>query len=150
MVAKLFNVVAPDRAYFGEKDFQQLRVIQRMVRDLFFEVEIVPGPTLREPDGLAMSSRNARLSPEEREASAALYRALREGASLAADGERDAGALTEAMRRVCEDYPTVELQYVAVVDAGTLEPLPTLDGRPARALIAASVGGTHLIDNLAL
>ena len=150
IVAKLFNVVAPDRAYFGEKDYQQLKVIEQMVRDLFFDLQIVPGPTVREPDGLAMSSRNARLSPEEREASATLYRALQKGASLAAGGERSAKALVEAMRRACEAYPAVELQYVAVVDAETLEPLPELDGRPARALIAASVGGTHLIDNVAL
>ena len=150
VVAKLFNVVAPSRAYFGEKDYQQLKVIQGMVRDLFFDVEIVPGPTVREPDGLAMSSRNSRLSPEEREASSALYRALRGAAALVEGGERSAKALVEAMRRICEAYPLVELQYVAVVDAETLEPLSDLDGRPARALIAASIGGTHLIDTLAL
>ena len=150
IVAKLFNVVAPSRAYFGEKDYQQLKVIQGMVRDLFFDVEVVPGPTVREPDGLAMSSRNSRLSPQEREASAALYRALREAATLVEGGERSAKALVEAMRRTCEAYPLVELQYVAVVDAETLEPLSELDGRPARALIAASIGGTHLIDTLAL
>ena len=150
IVAKLFNVVAPGRAYFGEKDYQQLKVIEGMVRDLFFDVEIVPGPTVREPDGLAMSSRNSRLSPQEREASATLYRALKQGASLAADGERNARVLVEEMRRVCEAQPTVELQYVVVLDAETLEPLAELDGRPTRALISASVGGTHLIDNLAL
>ena len=150
VVAKLFNVVAPGRAYFGEKDYQQLKVIQQMVRDLFFDVEVVPGSTVREPDGLAMSSRNARLSPEEREASARLYRALQEGASLVASGERSAEALVGAMRRACEAHPKIELQYVAVVDAETLEPILELDGRPARALIAASAGGTHLIDNLAL
>ena len=150
IVAKLFNVVAPNRAYFGEKDYQQLKVIQQMVRDLFFDVEVVPGPTVREPDGLAMSSRNSRLSPEEREAAATLYRALEKGSSLARDGERNARSLVEEMRRVCEAHPAVELQYVAVVDATTLEPLAELDGRPARTLIAASVGGTHLIDNLAL
>ena len=150
IVAKLFNVVAPDRAYFGEKDYQQLKVIQGMVRDLFFDVEVVPGPTVREPDGLAMSSRNSRLSPEEREASAALHRALREAATLAEGGERSAKALVEAMRRTCEAYPLVELQYAAVVDAETLEPILELDGPPARALIAASIGGTHLIDTMAL
>ena len=150
VVAKLFNVVAPGRAYFGEKDYQQLKVIQQMVRDLFFDVEVVPGPTVREPDGLAMSSRNARLSLEEREASATLYRVLLEGASLAKSGERSAKVLVEAMRRLCEAHPIIDLQYVAVVDAETLQPISDLDGRPARALIAASVGGTHLIDNLAL
>ena len=150
IVAKLFNVVAPDRAYFGEKDYQQLKAIEQMVQDLFFDVEVVPCPTVREPDGLAMSSRNSRLSPEERDASATLYRALEEGASLARGGERNAKALVEGMRRICEAHPLVELRYVAVVDAGTLEPVSELDGRPVRALIAASIGGTHLIDNLAL
>ena len=150
IVSKLFNVVAPNRAYFGEKDYQQLKVIEQMVRDLFFDVEVVPGPTVRESDGLAMSSRNSRLSQEEREASAALYRALQEGASLVAGGERNAKVLVEAMRRACEAYPLVELRYITVVDAGTLQPVTELAGRPVRALIAASVGGTHLIDNLAL
>ena len=150
VVAKLFNVVAPDRAYFGEKDYQQLKVIQGMVRDLFFDVEVVPGPTVREPDGLAMSSRNSRLSPQEREASAALYRALEEGAALAAEGERDTGVIAQAIRQAGEAHPLVELHYAAVVDAETLKPIPELDGRPARALIAASIGGTHLIDNMAL
>ncbi len=150
IVAKLFNVVAPGRAYFGEKDYQQLKVIQQMVDDLFFDVEVVPGPTVREPAGLAMSSRNARLSPEELEASATLYRVLLEGASLAKGGERSAKVLVEEMRRVCEAHPLIELQYVAIVDTETLDPISELDGRPARALIAASVGGTHLIDNIAL
>ena len=150
VVAKLLNAVAPDRAYFGEKDYQQLKVIQQMVRDLFFDVEIVPGPTVREPDGLAISSRNSRLSPQEREASVALHRALKGGASLAADGERDAGVIAQAISRASEVNPLVELRYAAVVDAETLEPISELDGRPARALIAASVGGTHLIDNIAL
>ncbi len=150
IVVKLFNVVAPGRAYFGEKDYQQLKVIQQMVDDLFFDVEVVPGPTVREPAGLAMSSRNARLSPEELEASATLYRVLLEGASLAKGGERSAKVLVEEMRRVCEAHPLIELQYVAIVDTETLDPISELDGRPARALIAASVGGTHLIDNIAL
>src|SRR3712207_6543235 len=150
IVAKLFNIVGPHRAYFGEKDYQQLKVIEQMVRDLFFDVEVVPGPTVREKDGLAMSSRNARLAPDEREAAAVLCRALREGAALAKGGERDAARLVEAMRALCEAQPLVGVQYVAVVDARTLEPLTELGDRPARALIAASVGGTHLIDNMAL
>ena len=150
IVAKLFNVVAPDLAYFGEKDYQQLQVIRQMVRDLFFGVEVVACPTVREPDGLAMSSRNARLSREEREASATLYQALKQGASLAARGERNTEAIAQAMRQACEAHPLVELRYVAIVDASTLQPVARLDGRPARALIAASIGGTHLIDNLAL
>jgi pantoate--beta-alanine ligase len=151
IVAKLFNIGGPHRAYFGEKDYQQLKVIEQMVRDLFFDVEIVPGPTVREEDGLALSTRNARLSPGEREAAAVLFRALREGAALVDGGERDAARLVEAIRAVCETQPLVEVQYVAVVDARTLEPLTGLvGGGPARALIAASVGGIHLIDNIAL
>ena len=90
IVAKLFNIGVPHRAYFGEKDYQQLKVIEQMVRDLFFDVELVPGPTVREKDGLALSSRNARLSPGERKAAAVLFRALREGATLVEGGERDA------------------------------------------------------------
>ena len=151
VVAKLFNVVAPDRAYFGEKDYQQLKLIERMVRDLFFDVEVIAVPTMREPDGLAMSSRNARLSLDERAAAATLSRALREGAALAQHGERDTARLVEGMSEVCEAQPLLDLQYVAVVDAETLEPLQRLgDGPAARALIAATVGGTHLIDNAAL
>jgi pantoate--beta-alanine ligase len=150
IVAKLFNIVGPQRAYFGEKDYQQLKVIEQMVRDLFFDVEIIPGPTVREEDGLAMSSRNARLAPDEREAAAVLFRALREGAALAKSGERDAARLVEAIRALCEAQPLIDVQYVAVVDARTLAPLTELGGRPARALIAVSIGGTHLIDNIAL
>lgn len=150
VVAMLFNAVTPDRAYFGEKDFQQLKVIERMVGDLLFGVEVVPCPTVREPDGLAMSSRNAYLSPEERRAATALYRALKSGADLALSGERDASRIAGEMRSVCEGEPLVDLQYATVVDAETLEPLKRLDARPARALIAARVGEVRLIDNVAL
>ena len=150
VVAKLFNIVGPQRAYFGEKDYQQLKVIEQMVRDLFFDTEIVPCPTIREEDGLALSSRNVRLTMDERKAAAVLYRALRESVDLARDGERNAAKLVETTRALCEAQPLVDLQYVAVVDAETLEPMIELDGRPVRALVAASVGGTHLIDNMAL
>jgi pantoate--beta-alanine ligase len=150
VVAMLFNIVRPQRAYFGEKDYQQLKIIERMARDLHFDVEVVACPTVREADGLAVSSRNANLSPEEREAASALSRALRTGVDLARGGERDATSLIRAMRGVCEGQPLVALQYVAVVDPETLSPLGTLDERPARALIAANVGGTHLIDNMEL
>jgi len=150
VVAKLFNIVGPQRAYFGEKDYQQLKVIEQMVRDLFFDTEIVPCPTIREEDGLALSSRNVRLTMDERKAAAVLYRALRESVDLARDGERNAAKLVETTRALCEAQPLVDLQYVAVVDAETLEPVTELDGRPVRALVAASVGGTHLIDNMAL
>jgi pantoate--beta-alanine ligase len=150
VVAMLFNIVRPHRAYFGEKDYQQLKVIERMVRDLFFGMEIIPCSTVREKDGLAMSSRNARLSYGEREAAVSLYRALQEGVALVEGGERDAARVAETIRSSCEKQPLVDLQYVAVVDAETLEPLTVLAGRPSRALIAGNVGGTHLIDNVAL
>ncbi|QYJ15473.1 Pantothenate synthetase [Rubrobacter xylanophilus DSM 9941] len=150
VVAMLFNAAEPDRAYFGEKDYQQLKVIQKMVRDLLFGVKVVPCPTVREPDGLALSSRNAYLSPQERRAAGALWRALREAAERARSGERDARRLERAMEEVCRAEPLVRLQYAAVVDAETLERLGALGDRPARALIAAHVGETHLIDNAAL
>ncbi len=150
IVAKLFSIVGAQRAYFGEKDYQQLKVIEQMVRDLFLDVEIVSCPTVREEDGLAMSSRNARLTPDERKAATVLSRALHEGVTLARDGERNAARLVETMRALCEAQPLVDAQYVAVVDPKTLEPKTELDELPARALIAASVGDTHLIDNMAL
>ena len=150
VVAKLFGILRPDRAYFGEKDYQQLKIIEQMVRDLFLDVEVVPCPTVREADGLAMSSRNVRLSHKEREAALALWRALRVGVALVERGERDAARISAGMRSVCEAEPLVEVKYVTVVDAETLEPLSVLDGSPARALVSADVGGTHLIDNAPL
>lgn len=150
VVAKLLNVAVPHRAYFGEKDYQQLKVVEGLVRDLLFGVEIVGCPTVREPDGLAMSSRNGRLGPEEREAALALSRALRAAAELARDGETDARGIEGAMLGVLEATPLVEPSYAAVVHAETLERLEALGGAPARALVAAEVGGTHLIDNTPL
>lgn len=148
VVAMLFNIVRPHRAYFGEKDYQQLKVIERMVQDLFFGVEIVPCPTVREPDGLALSSRNVNLSSEERWSAVALYRALRAAVDLRRRGEQDAGKLVAAMRSVCDEQPLVALQYATLVDPETLESLEDLDERPARALVAAHLGGTRLIDNM--
>jgi len=150
VVAKLLNAATPHRAYFGEKDYQQLKVVEGMVRDLLFGVEIIPCPTVREGDGLAMSSRNARLSTEEREAAASLSRALRAAAALVEGGEREVGKVGAAMRGVLEGNPLVVPRYAVVVDAETLEPLGALGGMPARALVAADVGGTHLIDNAPL
>jgi pantoate--beta-alanine ligase len=150
VVTMLFNIVRPHRAYFGEKDYQQLKIIEHMARDFHSGIEIVPCPTVRESDGLAMSSRNANLSLEENEAARTLSQALRAGSELATRGERDAAKLVRAMRDVCRAQPLVALSYVAVVDAETLAPLELLDERPARALIAAHVGATHLIDNTEL
>lgn len=150
VVTMLFHAVVPHRAYFGEKDYQQLKIIQKMARELLFGIEIVGCPTVREADGLAMSSRNAYLSGEEREAAAVLYRALEAAAGLARSGERTTAKLVQRMREVCAAEPLVKLQYAAVVEPETLVPLEKLDGRPGRALIAAHVGSTHLIDNLEL
>jgi pantoate--beta-alanine ligase len=145
--AKLFNIVAPDRAYFGEKDYQQLLVIRRMVEDLRLPLEIVPMPTVREPDGLAMSSRNQYLSAEERRAAAVLYRALSAARERARAGERDATALVAAVRQATEAEPLVRLQYVELRDAETLAEIRRLD-RPAVLALAAFVGAARLIDNI--
>ncbi len=150
VVAKLFNIARPTRAYFGEKDFQQLLVVGQMVRDLNFGIEIVPVPTLRETDGLALSSRNAYLSPTERAAAAAIYRALQKGAALAKTGERDVRALGRAVDEILASEPLLKPQYVAVVDAQTLQSLESLGERPARLIAAVFAGQTRLIDNVAV
>jgi pantoate--beta-alanine ligase len=149
VVAKLLNICGPDRAYFGEKDAQQLAVIQRMVRDLNMPVQIVPCPTVREADGLAMSSRNVRLTPAERAQAPALYRALSAAGGLAAAGERDAIVLDRAIRGVLEQAPLGEVDYVEFVRADDLTAVDTLEGDCLIAL-AVRFGGsaTRLIDNV--
>lgn len=147
--ARLFNIVAADRAYFGEKDHQQLLVIKQMVRDLRLPLEIVPVPTVREADGLAMSSRNRYLSAEEREAATVLHRALAQAEKKAAAGERDPSALVAGVRKMIAAEPLVELQYAELRDAETLEEIVRLD-RPAVLAVAAFVGKARLIDNVVL
>ncbi|MBM3956530.1 MAG: pantoate--beta-alanine ligase [Gemmatimonadetes bacterium] len=149
VVAKLFAVILPDVAFFGEKDAQQLRVIRRMARDLLFGVEIVGVPTVREADGLAMSSRNRYLRGADRRAAAVLHRSLREALSLWEAGERDAEALRGRVRDTFAAAPLAELEYVSVADPDTLAELETVD-RPALVSLAARVGGTRLIDNILL
>ena len=149
VVAKLFDVVGPSTAYFGEKDAQQLAVIRRMVRDLSPPVEVQGCPTVREPDGLATSSRNAYLSPEQREAAGCLFLALSEAAQMTRGGERDAASLVAAMAREIGATPEARIDYAAVVDDETFEEVSAIDG-PARALVAARFGDTRLIDNLLL
>lgn len=149
VVAKLFNIVLPHKAYFGEKDFQQLRVVQKMVRDLNFPVEIVPCPTVREEDGLAMSSRNTYLSPDERKAATILYRSLKAADELFKSGERNATRLKAKVWEVLATEPLVRPQYVEIVDAETLEPVYTVD-RPSVILLAAFVGQARLIDEWVL
>jgi pantoate--beta-alanine ligase len=149
VVAKLFDVVGPSTAYFGEKDAQQLAVLRRMVRDLSFPIEVEGCPTVREPDGLATSSRNAYLSPKQREAAGCLFLALSEAAEMARGGERDAATLVAAMAREIGATPEARIDYAAVVDDETFEEVSTIAG-PARALVAARFAETRLIDNLLL
>lgn len=146
VVAKLFNMVGPDRAYFGQKDYQQAAVIQRMVRDLNMPLTVVVCPIVRESDGLAMSSRNAYLSPPERRAALVLSRALRVAESRIAEGERQAGSLEAALREMIDAEPLARIDYVAVCDPQTLGPLERL---PETVLVALAVhiGRTRLIDN---
>jgi pantoate--beta-alanine ligase len=147
VVAKLFNIVGPCRAYFGEKDYQQLLVVRRLVADLSFPVEVVGCPTVREPDGLALSSRNTYLGPDERRAATVLHRALQAGAAAVAAGERRPGAVEARMAAVVRAEPLAELDYARAVDAGTLERPDVLTGE-VRLLVAARVGPARLIDNM--
>lgn len=144
---KLFNIVQADRAYFGKKDYQQLKVIQRMVKDLNIPTEIVPCETVREPDGLAMSSRNVYLKPDERQAATVLYRALCAGRDAILAGERDAKKMKVLVEQVIATEPLVKTEYVDVADAETLEPLTDLQGEVLISL-AARVGVARLIDNI--
>ncbi len=145
VVAKLLNVVAPDAAYFGQKDAQQVAVLRRMVADLDIPVELRIVPTVREPDGLALSSRNVRLDAGERRRAVALSRALAAAGAAVAVGERDAGAIREAAVAALAEHD-VEPEYLALVDPDTFEPAERVDGRVLVA-VAARVGSTRLIDN---
>lgn len=149
VVAKLFHVVPADRAYFGEKDYQQLAIIRRMVRDLDIPIEIVPCPTVREPDGLALSSRNAFLSPEDRKQALAISASLFEAQRAVAGGEIHAQPLLAAARARLGAAGIRDIDYVEIVDSITLEPVSTVRGN-ARMCVAARVGRTRLIDNVPL
>lgn len=146
VVSKLFHIVTPDRAYFGEKDAQQLAVIKRMVLDLNLDIEIVGCPIVREADGLAKSSRNAYLSPEERKAALVLSRSIFAGKKLAESGETDAHKLVQAMTDIISAEPLARIDYVKVVDLLTMQQIDKLD-RPFLAAIAVYIGKTRLIDN---
>ena len=149
VVTKLFTGVQPDRAYFGQKDAQQAVVIRRLVRDLNFPIEIVVCPIVREPDGLAMSSRNKYLNPAERQAATVLFHALTTAEEAYQGGERDAGRLREILAETVNNQPLARLQYVSCADPGTLE---ELQGSVLHALLsmAVFVGETRLIDNLVI
>jgi pantoate--beta-alanine ligase len=150
VVLKLLNLVRPERAYFGEKDYQQLRVVERLVRDLGVPTAIVPCPTVREPDGLALSSRNAYFSPEERRAATVLWRALAAALDECVKGERSTARLCRVVKSVIGEEPLARLDYVAVADPETLEPVKQIDQRGAVCCLAAWVGKVRLIDNVRL
>jgi len=149
VVCKLFGLVQPDRAYFGEKDYQQLQVIRHMTADLKLPIEIVPVPTVREADGLAMSSRNAYLDPQERAAAPILYRALQAARQAVEHRERMGRGIVARASEIIAQEPRLKLQYLELVDADTLAPLPRLD-RPGVLAVAAYLGTTRLIDNIRL
>lgn len=149
VVTKLFHIVEPDRAFFGQKDAAQVAVIRRMVRDLDMAVEIVVCPIVREPDGLAMSSRNAYLNPEQRKSALVLSRSLRTVEEMFGSGERSASALIAAGSRIFEQESSVRLDYFEIVDPDTLAAAKKIN-RPSLVAVAAFVGATRLIDNVVL
>jgi len=149
VVAKLFEIVRPQFAYFGQKDAAQLAVLRKMVRDLNIDVEIVACPTIREADGIAMSSRNVYLSPDERQQALCLWRALSRVRSLAAAGEHDPKKLISAARQTIAAEPGAQLDYIEIVDPDTLDPLNELE-HGALVAVACVVGKTRLIDNILL
>ena len=149
VVTKLFNILQPDLAVFGEKDYQQLVIIRRLVKDFDFGIEIVAGPTVREADGLAMSSRNAYLKDDQRPAALSLFQALQQSQALVNSGERHAAKIIDAARQHITSFGETVIDYIAIVDPETLEDMTVVD-RPARMALAVKVGATRLIDNLAL
>jgi pantoate--beta-alanine ligase len=149
VVAKLFNIVQPTCAYFGQKDAQQSVVIRKLVRDLDLPVEVVVAPTVREADGLALSSRNSYLTPEQRAAAPAIFRALSAAQARHEAGERDAETLREAVRQALAAESSMQIDYVSIADPLTLQELTVVDER-ALASTAVRLGATRLIDNLIL
>lgn len=146
VVGKLFNIVQPDKAYFGQKDAQQLAVIRHMVNDLNFNLEIVGCPIIREADGLAKSSRNTYLNPEERQAALILSKSLERGRELIEAGEKDTAVIKKAITDMIDTEPLAKIDYVEIVDWNTLEPVDTIEG-PVLNAIAVYIGKTRLIDN---
>lgn len=146
VVGKLFNIVEPDRAYFGQKDAQQLAVIRRMVRDLNFPLEIVGCPIIREEDGLAKSSRNTYLSPEERRAAVILHKGLEKGEELVRSGEKSAAVVKKVIRDILESEPLARVDYVDIVDFDNIQEIDTL-GDSVLVAVAVYIGKTRLIDN---
>lgn len=146
VVSKLFLIASPDRAYFGQKDAQQLAVIKRMVRDLNFDIEIVGCPIIREADGLAKSSRNTYLSPEERKAAVILHKALEKGKELVLNGEKSAKAVIDTVTQIINNEPLAKIDYVQVVDFPNIKVVEDINGDILTA-VAVYIGKTRLIDN---
>ena len=146
VVSKLFNIVKPDRAYFGQKDAQQLAIIKRMVRDLNFDVQIVGCPIIREADGLAKSSRNTYLGSEERKAALILSKAVKLGEDMAKSGENDAEKIVSKMKELINTEPMARIDYVEAVDAISIKPVKKMDGAVLVAM-TVYIGKTRLIDN---
>lgn len=148
VVTILLNTIRPDFAFFGQKDAQQVSVIGRLTKDLGFDTEIVVLPTVREESGLAMSSRNERLSPEDLARAAVIFKGLREAKIAARKGERNAATLHEIVYRVISSEPAAEIDYIALVDNETLEPIDRISQRPVLIAVAVNIGGVRLIDNV--
>ncbi|WP_028315813.1 pantoate--beta-alanine ligase [Desulfatibacillum aliphaticivorans] len=149
VVTKLFNIVRPHTAIFGEKDFQQLAVIRQMVKDLDFGIEIIGGPTVREPDGLAMSSRNAYLTPEQRKDAPALYKSLNQAQEMVSAGEKSAAVILEKASETILAVPGAEIDYAKLCDPATLDDVEAIAG-PTLMALAVKIGSTRLIDNKVL
>jgi pantoate--beta-alanine ligase len=149
VVAKLFNIVNPHVAVFGQKDYQQLVIIRQMVQDLNFDITVIGGPTVREADGLAMSSRNTYLTPEQRVSALSLHKSLINAQALVESGVRDAAEIIDSATNLIQSHPDTEIDYIAVCDPETLDDVETID-RPVRMALAVKVGKARLIDNMLL
>ncbi len=149
IVAKLFNIVVPHFAVFGEKDFQQLAVIRRMTKDLNFDIQIVGHPTVREPDGLAMSSRNSKLTPAQRDAALSLITSLRNARRSVKNKQTDSNQLIDKATELIQSYPETKIDYIKICDPETLDDVSNID-RPVLMALAVKVGKTRLIDNMIL
>jgi len=149
IVTKLFNIIKPDRAYFGQKDYQQSTIMKRLVADLNMDIDIKVCPTVRDDDGLALSSRNKRLNPEERQSALCVYGSLLKARAMVASNRKDAKEITGEMTSIIKNTKHTRIDYVTIVNAGTLEELSLIDGR-ALAAVAVWIGNTRLIDNIIL
>lgn len=149
VVTKLFNIVKPHVAVFGQKDFQQLTIIRQMVRDLNLDITIIGSPTVREPDGLAMSSRNTYLTPEQRLSALSLNKSLKKAQTLVENGLRDAAEIIDAAAALIRSHPETEIDYISVCDPETFDDVATID-RPALMALAVKIGKARLIDNMIL